>query len=111
MAATHNIQIDQGSDFALDLTVKEAGSAKNLSTFNARAQLRATKAASSATASFTCTIVNAANGLLKMELPNATSSAMAAGQYFYDLEIFTSGDSLVQRLIEGTVTLNQEVTR
>jgi hypothetical protein len=46
-----------------------------------------------------------------MELPNATSSGLSAGQYFYDLEIFTSGNVIVQRLIEGTVTLNQEVTR
>ena len=36
---------------------------------------------------------------------------MTAGVYFYDLEIFTSGDNIVKRLIEGKVTLNQEVTR
>lgn len=111
MAGTHNIQIDQGSDFALDLTVTESGSAKNLTGYSARAQIRSTKSASSVSASFTCSVVNAAAGTLKMELPNATSSALSAGQYFYDLEIFTSGNVIVQRLIEGTVTLNQEVTR
>ena len=111
MAGTHNIQIDQGSDFALDLTVTESGSAKNLTGYSARAQIRSTKAASSVSASFTCSVVNAAAGTLKKELPNATSSGLSAGQYFYDLEIFTSGNVIVQRLIEGTVTLNQEVTR
>tara|TARA_B100001093_G_scaffold407275_1_gene395890 strand:- start:1146 stop:1481 length:336 start_codon:yes stop_codon:yes gene_type:complete len=111
MAGTHNIQIDQGSDFALDLTVTESGSAKNLTGYSARAQIRSTKAASSASAAFTCSVVSAAAGTLKMELANATSSGLSAGQYFYDLEIFTSGNVIVQRLIEGTVTINQEVTR
>ena len=46
-----------------------------------------------------------------MELSNSTSSGMTAGRYFYDLEVFTSGNAIVKRLIEGTVTLNQEVTR
>ena len=46
-----------------------------------------------------------------MELAAATSSAMTAGLFFYDLEIHTAGDAIVKRLIEGKVTLNQEVTR
>ena len=36
---------------------------------------------------------------------------MTAGAYFYDLEIHTANDAIVKRLIEGTVTINQEVTR
>ena len=111
-AATHNLVIDQGSDFTLDLVVKESGSIKNLTGFSARAQLRTTKDASgSAAASFTCTITNATNGAIKMELPNAVSSAISAGRYFYDLEIHTGSDAVVKRLIQGEVTLNQEVTR
>ena len=47
----------------------------------------------------------------EMELPATTSSAMAAGVYFYDLEIHTGSDAIVKRLIEGKVTINQEVTR
>ena len=43
-----------------------------------------------------------------MELPAATSSAMTAGLFFYDLEIHTGSDAIVKRLIEGKVTLNQE---
>ena len=46
-----------------------------------------------------------------MELPATTSTAMTAGAYFYDLEIHTANDAIVKRLIEGTVTINQEVTR
>jgi hypothetical protein len=46
-----------------------------------------------------------------MELSAATSAGLAAGRYVYDLEIHTSGDAIVKRLIQGSVTINPEVTR
>ena len=111
-AATYNLVIDQGSDFAIDLVVKESGSVKDLTNYSARAQLRTKKDASgNAAASFTCTITDASAGAIKMELSNSTSAALSAGRYYYDLEIFTSNDTVVKRLIQGEVTLNQEVTR
>lgn len=111
-AATYDLMIDQGSDFAIDLTITEGGSAKNLTGYSGRAQLRTTHTASSATASFTCSVVgSAADGVMKMELSAATTTAIAAGRYVYDLEIHTSSDAIVKRLIEGTVTINPEVTR
>lgn len=110
-AANYDLTIDQGSTFVIDVTINEGGSVKNLSGYSARAQMRSTKTASAVAASFTCTIPIPSNGIVKMELPAATSSGMTAGLYFYDLEIHTSGDAIVKRLIEGKVTLNQEVTR
>ena len=110
-AANHNLTIDQGSDFALDLIVKDSGVVKNLASYSARAQMRSTKSASSVAATFTCTITNAAGGALKMELPNATSSSLSAGKYYYDLELYTASDTIVQRLMQGTVILTPEVTR
>ena len=46
-----------------------------------------------------------------MELEASTSSSLAAGQYVYDLEIYTSGDSTVKRILQGDVTITPEVTR
>ncbi len=110
-AGTYNLVIDQGSDFALDLVIKEGGSALNLANYSGRAQLRTSVDASSASASFTVTVTNAANGALKMQLPAATSSGISAGQYVYDLEIYTSSDSIVKRIMQGDVTITPEVTR
>jgi len=110
-AATYNLVIDQGSDFVIDLVVKESGSVKDLTNYSARAQLRTKKDAADTAASFTCTITSASEGKIKMELPNSDSSAISAGRYYYDLEIFTASDAIVKRLIQGEVTLNQEVTR
>ena len=110
-AGTYNLVIDQGSDFALDLVIKQGGTALNLANYSGRAQLRTSVDASSASASFTVTVTNAANGALKMQLPAATSSGISAGEYVYDLEIFTSGDSVVKRIIQGSATITPEVTR
>jgi len=111
-AANYDLVIDQGSTFAIELTVKESGSAKNLTTYAARAQTRSTKTSSTVAGTFTCTIPSpATDGKVKMELAAATSSGMEAGLYYYDLEIHTPNDGIVKRLLEGKVTLNQEITR
>ena len=110
-AGTYNLVIDQGSDFALDLVIKQSGTALNLTNYSGRAQLRTVHTASSASASFTVTVTNASEGALKLQLPGSTSKNLAAGQYVYDLEIFTSSDTIVKRIVEGTVTVTPEVTR
>lgn len=110
-AANHNLTIDQGSDFAIDLVVSEAGVVKNLTGYSARAQMRSTKSATAISATFTCTIISATGGEVKMELPNATSSAISPGKYYYDLELYTNNNVIVARLMQGTVILTPEVTR
>jgi hypothetical protein len=108
-AGTYNIKIDQGSDFSLQLTVQEDGTAKNLAGFSARAQLRPTIDSSTLTATFTCTITDSANGILTMALPYTTTENVGVGQYYYDLELYTASTS--QRLIQGAATVSGEVTR
>jgi len=110
-AATYNLTVDQGSDFALSLVIKEAGQVKDLTGYSARAQLRARKASETLTATFTCTITSPTSGEVILALPNATSKDIPAGVYYYDLELYTPSDALVVRLIEGQVTVRQEVTR
>ena len=45
-AANHDLVIDQGTSFVLDITIKEGGTVKNLTGYSARAQMRSTKTAS-----------------------------------------------------------------
>ncbi len=109
-AARYNLVIDQGSDFAVDFTISEDGAVKNLTGFSARAQMRSTKLSSSIAATFTCTIATPSSGVIRMALPNATSSALTSGRFYYDLEIFTTEDTAVIRLLQGDVDVTQEVT-
>lgn len=110
-AGTYNITIDQGSDFAIQLTLSEDGAPKDLTDYSARAQMRKLKSSDTVSATFTCTIINASEGALKMELSNSATVGLSAGIYYYDLELFTNNDGNVTRLLEGQVNLTQEVTR
>ena len=121
-AATYNLFIDQGSDFAVDLVIKENGSAMDLTNYSGRGQLRSTHESTTITAYFKVTKTNPTGGALKVEIPNGNwtdsggttrqgSKDIPAGQYVYDLEIFTNADGVVKRIMKGTATVNPEVTR
>jgi len=111
-AARYNLIIDQGSDFALEFIVKESGSAKDLTGYAARAQIRPTAASSTLTETFNCTIATPANGTIRANLTNVETAAITAGRYVYDLEMYTTGGTeIVTRLLQGDVTVTAEVTR
>ncbi len=114
-AARYDLTIDQGSDFSLELTVKDSGSAKNLTDWSARSQLRSSKNSASAAASFSAVVASALEGKLTMSLPHHVSDDLTSGLYYYDLEILETGNSgstiQVSRLLQGTANLRREVTR
>ena len=114
-AARYDLTIDQGSDFSLELTVKDSGSAKNLTNWLARSQLRSTKNSASAVASFSSAITSAMEGKLTLSLPYHISDDLTAGLYYYDLALYEEGDSgstvQVTRIMQGTANLRREVTR
>ena len=110
-AARYDLVIDQGSDFAIEFTVSESGTVKNLTGYSARAQIRPTKSSNTLTGTFTCAVPTGTDGKVTLALTNATSNSITAGTYQYDLEIHTATDAAVTKLLYGQVTLNQGVTR
>ena len=110
-AAKYNISIDQGSDYATDITISESGAAKDLTGYSARAQLRSTAASGTVEASFVCTIAAPTTGVVNISMPNAVSKLLNPQTYVYDLEIHTAADAFVQRILYGTVKVVAEVTR
>ena len=110
-AGKYDIVIDQGSDFAIEVQIQQNSANVNLSTHSARAQLRPTPTSSTKTADFTCSIVNASQGKIKMSLANSVTANISNGKYYYDLELVNSSDSSVTRLIEGVARVTPEVTR
>jgi len=115
-AANYNITIDQGSDFEISVQLQqEDGVPDDLTGYSARAQLRQTKASATVAATFTCTIPYPEAGVIVVSLSNSItknlSPSSTAGKYFYDLEIFTSLDAVVKRVLQGEAIVTQEVTR
>lgn len=108
-APKYNIVVDQGSDYTLNFDFKRDGVPLVLTGYAIRGHIRPTKSSNTLTASFTGTTVDASAGRFKISLLAATSSALAAGLYYYDVEIYYGAS--VSRVLQGTLQITQEVTR
>ena len=120
-AARYDITIDQGSDFSLELIVKESGSTKDFgpaggNTWGARAKFRKTF---EDTTSFDlgATTSDLNDGVVNLSHAFNANTSASAGTYMYDLEIFQHAQAdtntvyKVTRILSGTLTLRREVTR
>ena len=63
--------------------------------------------------SFVVTIPSPTSGAFTLALPAATSSAIKAGRYLYDVEIVktSGGVTNTARVIEGIITISPEITK
>ena len=109
-AGTYNFILEQGATFTRTLTVQENSSAMNLTGYSVASKMRSTHDSGTMVGTFTCTISNATGGVITMNMTSSTTSGIEEGMYVYDIEI-TSSAGTVTRLMEGTVTVNPEVTR
>ena len=110
MATVHNIVIDQGTTFSLELTVtNDDGTAKNLANYSVAAQMRKSYDATTKT-DFTTSKVDA-TGVITLSLTAAETSAVKSGRYVYDCEITATSPAETIRVIEGIVTITPEVTK
>jgi len=109
-AGTYNFILEQGATFNRILTLKENNSAMNLSGYSVASKMRSTHDSSTVVGTFSCTISNASGGVITMNMTANTTGNIEEGMYVYDIEI-TSSAGTVTRLMEGSVTVNPEVTR
>jgi len=112
MATKANIVIDQGTTFSTSVTVTNAnGSVLNLAGYTSAAQLRKGYSAANSTP-FDVTIAsNSQTGVITLEMAANVTQTLAAGRYVYDLEIYSSSNTTVTRVVEGIVTITPGVTR
>ena len=110
-AANYNLIIDQGSDFAIELKLTETGIPTDLTGYSVRAQMRKKASSTAITATFTTSITDAVNGIINMSLSNTITKDIKAGTYYYDLEIFTAADAVVERLLKGKACVDAEITK
>lgn len=110
MATIAYLDIDQGSDFDVEMTLEDDNDvAINLTGFQVYSQFR--KSYSSVIGySFTCSIIDANNGVINLELLGQDSSNIKPGRYLYDVEIVSNAGKKT-RVVEGIVTINPEITK
>ncbi len=114
MAVTHNVDVDQGADWTLNLTYENpAGTPVVLTGYTAALQFRTASGAASAALTLTSPssgiTITAATGKLAVTATATQTRALAAGAYRYDLEITSSG-GVVTRLVQGQALVSGEVT-
>ena len=99
-----NFSIDQGADFSKNFTVTTDGStAYDISGLTLQSQIRKSYDSSSATATFTASVVTGSSGIYKLVLSNSTTADITAGRYVYDVELILS-DSTIEKVHYGDNT-------
>jgi hypothetical protein len=110
----------QGSTWTLAITLTDSGSnAIDLTGYTARAQIRKTYATTTITKSFTCTIDAPLTGVINLSMSASDTSAITCGKtstesastYVYDIEVYTTADAEVDRIMGGKLYVSPEVTK
>ena len=118
-AGVYDIVVEQGASFDLDIQLNHtSGEAKDLTGYSVRGKIRAT-APGVEIVSFTATVVSVSGGMIHIALtPTQTTALVTTGashaqyeEYVYDVEIYTSADAIVERVLNGRCLVSPEVTR
>lgn len=112
-AAIVNLEIEQGATWIYQVTLKtSAGAAYDVTGYTVRMHIREDIRDTTPLETLTTTdgeIVIATN-VLTLTLSSAATTALNFDKAVYDIEIVSMA-GVVTRIMEGTVTLDKEVTR
>ena len=115
MAEYEKIDIDQGSDIAIQLElVDQNNNTKDLTNYNAAAKMKRTfNSDSSDTTTFAAAVSDATGGFVTLSLTNIQTSALKVGTYVYDVEISfqdSASNNIIERVLEGKIRVHPNVT-
>tara|TARA_Y200000002_G_C22552637_1_gene608906 strand:- start:24 stop:383 length:360 start_codon:yes stop_codon:yes gene_type:complete len=118
MAQYEELQIDQGTDVSINLELTDtAGVIKNLTGYTVKAGIKKTyNTRDSDTTLFTSTVTSPSTaGKVNLALTNTQTNTtnMPAGRYVYDVELSkldSSNNNIIERILEGIVTVKPQVT-
>lgn len=120
-AVTKNLTIEKGATFQHRFTWQDAnGDPVELVTlgYTARMHIRKKKSSTTPTLTLAGPVQGSAQGVIvlddlgniDLQIPAASTAAVADKSGFYDLELEDTND-IVTRLVEGTITYSEEVTK
>lgn len=115
MASYEEFTIDQGTDVAIEIHLTETdGSVKDLFGYSVDAKLKKNYN-STESVDFTAIVADPSeDGIVTISLTNDQTDSLKAGRYVYDVEIShqdSDGNVLIERVLEGRITVNPSVTR
>ena len=111
MAQFIEIDLDQGTDFNLDVDLTtDDGTAINVANYTFSSSIRKSYYSSAITANLSVTVLNQANGNLSFSMNSATSANIKAGRYLFDVKQIDAANTTT-RIFEGIITVLPQVTK
>lgn len=112
MAAYVELFVDQGTTFnnVINLTDDVTNISINISGYTVSSQMRRSYYSANATANIICAITSPASGEITMRMDANTTANIKAGRYLFDLKT-TDTNGIVNRVLEGIITVSPRVTR
>jgi nucleoside-triphosphatase THEP1 len=113
MAEYVELYIDKGTNFSTTININndDTNLPQNLTGFIVTSQLRKSLLSINASANLSCSVSDASNGEITLELSSANSSNLSAGRYFFDVKtVDTRAANAVSRLIEGIIIVSPSIT-
>jgi hypothetical protein len=117
MAGEYNFEVKQGSSFELTITYKPGGTPADLSTYEAKMQLREfydkPPLLTLTSENGMLDLTSGTTGQIKIKLEKADTAKLTKPRMMYDLDIYIPGSEQTSLItvIEGVVTLNKEITK
>ena len=110
--AVYNISINQGESYNLDASlVTSSGTSVNLSGYYLRGQARYSYGSTGVLLDLNPTITNATGGAISINLTPTQTASLPSTIAVYDIESYISGESTVNRVLNGLFSISPEVTR
>ena len=115
VAGNYDLNIDQGAEFVLQLTIQQADETDfDLTNFTPKAQIRKAYAGDVA-AEFVCTKLDEQGGILQLALTAAQTALLVDIEYVWDVIIYEGATlptaTQVIRLLGGIANVTPSVTR
>lgn len=110
MPANVDLKIYKGDYIDIEVTLTDNLNVPiNLTDLTPQAELRVDYEAA-ASIDFTCTIVSALAGKVRIYMPSATTAALASDTYIWDFQLVNSAND-ARTYFTGDVTVHPEVTK
>jgi hypothetical protein len=113
MARTEDLTVFQGTDANFKLFIKESDgeTSRDLTDKLFDASLKKSYTATESV-DFAVSVTDAANGIVEMSLTNTQTTALEANsRYVYDVIMYESGNTSIEKILEGKVFVKPTVTR
>ena len=108
----YDISITQGQNYDLVAGVTNAsGQAVNISGYNLRGQVRYSYGSTGILLNLEPEIVSSVSGIFQINLTASETVSLPTTVAVYDIEKYSENDVVVNKILNGTFTINPEVTR